>query len=128
MSNPKNAPGSIPWTDLTIPNADEVRGFYEAVVGWKSAPVEMEGYSDFCMSSPGDKKVVAGICHARGANADLPPQWIIYITVADIEKSLKECQARGGKVLRPAREMHGYGKVAIIKDPAGAAAALFQPA
>lgn len=44
--------GSISWTDLTVANAREVKNFYGEVVGWKSAPVEMGGYSDFNMNTP----------------------------------------------------------------------------
>ena len=37
------------------------------------------------MIPPGAAQPVSGICHARGSNADLPPVWLIYITVADLE-------------------------------------------
>lgn len=125
MKAPK--PGSLPWFDLTIPNADPVRDFYAAVAGWKALPVAMDGYSDYAMIPPGSKGAVAGICHARGENADLPPQWLIYITVPNLAKSLKACVAQGGTVLRPANSMGG-ARIAVVRDPAGAVAALFQPA
>jgi hypothetical protein len=38
--------GTIGWFDLTVPNADEVRDFYRAVVGWGVEECEMGGYSD----------------------------------------------------------------------------------
>ena len=127
MSNSKERAGSISWTDLTVPNAEEVRGFYEAVVGWTATPIDMGGYNDYCMTSAGDGKVAAGICHARGANKSLPPQWLVYITVPNLERSLKACRASGGKVLVAPREMADHGHVAVIEDPGGAVAALFQP-
>lgn len=117
--------GAISWTDLTIPNADEVRGFYQSVVGWKSAAFDMGGYEDYCMNLPVEGTTVAGICHARGDNAGLPAQWLIYITVADLAASLEQCLKLGGKVLSGPRDM-GHGKMAVIQDPAGAVAALFE--
>ena len=51
MKTPK--PGTISWSDLTIPNADAVRDFYSAVAGWKSMPIDMGGYSDYCMMQIG---------------------------------------------------------------------------
>jgi uncharacterized protein len=120
-------PGSVSWFDLTVPNADAVRDFYSAVVGWLPMPVEMEGYSDYCMSPPGAEAPAAGICHARGANASLPAQWLIYITVADLSASLDACVKNGGRVVAPERDMGGP-KMAVIQDPAGAVAALYQPA
>lgn len=123
----KNQVGSISWTDLTVPDAVAVRGFYEAVVGWKSLGLDMGGYEDFCMMPPGGRKPAAGICHARGSNKGLPAQWLVYITVANLAASLKACVAKGGKIVAPVRDMGG-SKMAVIRDPAGAVAALFQPA
>ena len=117
--------GAISWTDLTVKNAKAVRDFYAAVVGWKVSEVEMDGYSDFGMMRPGDKKMVAGICHARGENKNLPAQWLIYITVADLDASLQRCVKRGGKIVVKARALAG-GRIAVIRDPAGAVAALYE--
>lgn len=124
MDTPK--PGTISWTDLTVPDATAVKDFYAAVAGWSALPVQMEGYADYCMMPPGAEMPVAGICHARAVNADLPAQWLVYITVADLAASLLLCTANGGKVVVPEREMGG-GRMAVIQDPAGAVAALFQP-
>lgn len=118
--------GSIGWIDLTVPDAEGIRRFYEQVVGWKPQPVDMEGYSDYCMLPPDSDQPAAGVCHARGPNADLPPHWLVYITVADLAQSVTACKANGGSVLREPREMGG-AMVAVIKDPAGAVCALFQP-
>ena len=115
------------WTDLTVPDAVAVSGFYAAVVGWESVGIEMGGYQDYCMMPPGAKKPAGGICHARGENKNLPAQWLVYITVANLRKSLKACAAKGGVIVAPERDMGG-AKMAVIRDPAGAVAALFQPA
>jgi len=87
----------------------------------------MGGYSDDCTLPSGSPDPVAGICHAQGENADLPAQWLMYITVADVAGSLTRCESNGGKVIRPIRDMGG-AKMAVISDPAGAVCALFQPA
>lgn len=110
-----------------MPNADEVRDFYSAVVGWTPTPVEMGGYNDYCMNQPDSGKTVAGICHARGVNADIPPQWLMYVTVANLEASLTEVRARGGAVVRQPKGGASSGCYAIIQDPAGALVMLFQP-
>jgi predicted enzyme related to lactoylglutathione lyase len=126
MSNPAPEVGSIGWFDLTVENADEVREFYRRVVGWTETPLDMGGYSDHCMNQPGDGKTVAGICHARGVNANIPPQWLIYITVADLDESLKQVTELGGQVISPIRNAGGGARLAVVKDPAGAVSALYQ--
>ena len=123
--NPKV--GSIVWIDLTVDNADETRDFYQQVVGWDQAPVEMSGYNDFNMLMQGTDKPMAGICNARGTNANLPSKWLIYIVVADLEESVKQCIRLGGKVLVKPKELGG-SRFSVIQDPAGAVSALYQPA
>lgn len=120
--------GSIAWVDLTVPNADEVRDFYAAVVGWEVEEVPMGDYSDYAMRPPGGGAPVSGVCHAQGVNANLPPQWLVYLTVADLDASIARCVERGGKVRVEPFSMGAWGRTAVIEDPAGAVAALIQPA
>ena len=119
--------GAVAWTDLTVKAAPKVRDFYAGVVGWKVTEVPMEGYSDYGMTRPADGEMVAGICHERGENANLPLQWLIYVNVANLRTSLARCRKLGGKVICPARKMMG-GHMAVVRDPAGAVLALYQPA
>ena len=118
--------GAISWTDLTVPNADEVRDFYRDVAGWKSQPLEMGGYADYVMTTPDTGHAVAGICHDRGVNAGLPAQWLVYIVVENLTRSIDRCLERGGQVVRDRRDNAG-GSFCVIRDPAGAVCALYQP-
>lgn len=118
-------PGSITWHDLTVDDAESVRDFYQSVIGWKPAAVDMGEYSDFSMLDAAGN-VASGVCHARGINAGLPPQWLMYITVSDMDASLAACRNAGGKVLHGPRVENG-SKLAVIEDPAGAVCALYQP-
>lgn len=120
--------GSVGWADLTVEDADGLRDFYREVVGWQAAEVEMGGYNDFCMEKPQTGEAVAGICHARGPNADLPAAWLIYITVADLDESISSCVRLGGEVIAGPKTMGRQGRYCVIRDPAGAVAALFEPA
>ena len=118
--------GSIVWQDLTVSNAPEVRDFYCQVVGWTYTDHDMEEYNDFNINLPGTAETVAGICHARGTNANIPPQWLVYISVADVAESARRCEELGGKVIDGPRTMGG-ATFCVIQDPAGAIAALFGP-
>jgi predicted enzyme related to lactoylglutathione lyase len=119
--------GKIGWLDLTVDDADAVRDFYREVVGWKVEGLDMGGYQDYCML-PAEGGPVAGVCHARGVNAGIPPQWLMYVTVASLDASLARVTALGGEIVRPARGMGGQGRFAIVRDPAGAVCALFEKA
>jgi uncharacterized protein len=116
--------GRIVWRDLTVSNAEGIRDFYREVVGWEAEEEDMGGYSDFNMVGP-DGERVAGICHQRGANAKVPPVWLVYIAVADLNESANKVVELGGSVIDGPRQM-GRGRFAIIRDPAGAVCALYE--
>jgi predicted enzyme related to lactoylglutathione lyase len=121
---PDRKPGHPVWFDLTVPDAQPLRDFYATVVEWRSEPVEMGGYSDFLMYAP-DGTGVAGVCHARGSNQDLPPVWMVYFLVEDLAGALERVRAGGGAILKaPGRA--GSGSYAVIRDPAGVACVLYQ--
>lgn len=127
MSGPESLkPGSIFWVDLTVPEATSLRDFYGEVVGWNFTDHAMGDYVDYNVQAPASGETVAGLCHARGMNADLPAQWLIYIVVEDLDQSIAKCLERGGSVVVEPR-MLGTSRSCVIRDPAGACAALFQP-
>ena len=115
--------GRILWHDLTVTNAPEVRDFYSQVVGWTHTNHDMGDYADYNMNQPETRETFAGICHAQGPNANIPPQWLVYIYVADVDESARRCLELGGKLIDGPRTT-GTDKFCIIQDPAGAVAAL----
>lgn len=121
-----NEIGKIGWMDITVDDADGVRDFYSKVVGWQVEEVGMGDYSDYTMTMPASGGAVAGICHARGSNADLPGGWLMYIVVADVNASAQACEDNGGRIVVEPRGLAG-GQFCIIEDPSGATAALYQP-
>ena len=125
MSNDQPDIGSIAWRDLTVADAEAVKAFYCDVVGWKSAPQRMGDYDDYNIQTPRTGEIVAGICHARGENAKIPPQWLMYIVVADVAESARRCVEKGGKVIDGPRPMAGKN-FCVIQDPAGAYVALIE--
>lgn len=118
--------GQFEWADLTVGNATDLRDFYSGVVGFTHSEVDMGGYQDFCMVSPSDEKTKAGICHARGMNKNIPPLWMIYFNVEDLDQSISEVEERGGTVIDGPKGNTETGRYCFIQDPAGAYCALFQ--
>ena len=120
MDKPK--PGTIVWHDLTVDNAVEVRDFYTNVIGWKPEEVNMGDYSDYSMLSS-DGQCVSGVCYRRGPNANIPPQWLVYVAVDDVQKCADAAIASGGKIVEGPRKMGGQD-FCIVQDPTGAVIAL----
>ncbi len=121
MSNDKL--GKITWFDLTVPDAERVRHFYAEVAGWTATEHDMGDYADYNMLAPGGD-TVTGICHARGGNAKLPPAWLLYVNVADVDAAAARAAELGGEIIDGPRDMGG-GRFAAVRDPAGAVFALY---
>jgi predicted enzyme related to lactoylglutathione lyase len=124
--SPQFVKGSIAWADLTVENATEISEFYKQVVGWGTSKVELNGYADYCMTAPRTGTPIAGVCHARGENAGLPPQWLMYVVVENLDRSLEACVKMGGKTLTPIRSYGPQSRFCVIQDPVGAILALYQ--
>jgi predicted enzyme related to lactoylglutathione lyase len=112
--------GRVVWMDITIPDATMVSEFYSKVIGWHSMGLDMGGYEDYCMNDPETGETIAGICHSKGNNTNLPPQWLPYVSVPDLDESLAAVNANGGKVLGEKRSDGKGGHYVLIQDPAGA--------
>lgn len=123
MDKPKI--GSIGWMDIAVPDAEKLKSFYADVVGWKPQALSMGDYDDYAMNGEDDSTAV-GICHARGSNAYLPPVWMPYFVVADLDVALGHCERLGGRRIGDIRSYGPTARYCAIQDPQGAHCVLFQ--
>lgn len=107
------------WHDLTVKDTAQLIPFYEAVCNWKTSEHDMGEYADFNMTTQ-DGDTVAGLCHARQENANLPPVWLMYVAVPSLREALAKVEALGGKVVDQRTAF------AVVCDPAGAHLALWE--
>lgn len=127
MADTKPQPGTVGWIDLTTLEARERLEFYRRVVGWEVGEVAMGEYSDFTVHAEVGGPAMAGICHARGANAGVPTDlWIPYFVVVDHDAAVDAAFAAGGVRVHGPVEIPGSGRFTILRDPGGAAFALGQ--
>ena len=57
----------------------------------------------------------------------MPPHWLGYVTVADVDATVKKADALGGQVCMPPMDVPTVGRIAILQDPPGASIGIFQP-
>ncbi|RPD41365.1 VOC family protein [Chitinophaga barathri] len=113
-------PGTLIGLDLTVNDAETVSQFYHKVIGWEIGAQKMGDYEDYFMKNPDTGDIIAGICHARGGNKDLPPVWLAYIQVADLDASLAQVEKLGGKIMSEKKKAGEMGSYVLVQDPAGA--------
>lgn len=122
MDKPVIKHGQLYWTDLTLDEPELVKAFYKKVLGWEEMPVAMkEGedtYNDYAMVTA-EEAVVSGICHHRGVNKGIPPQWITYFYVDNVAQALATCLEAGGKLIKSSKKKDGSYNYVIVEDPQG---------
>ncbi|MGV0827867.1 VOC family protein [Empedobacter brevis] len=123
MEESKTKLGQVVWADLTVENSDELKDFYKEVIGWEVKNVAMKDgedeYNDYAMMSSQDE-AAGGVCTKRGVNKRIPSQWIMYISVKNVSKSLEKALELGGKSVHEIKNKEGKLQFAIVEDPAGA--------
>ncbi len=114
--------GRFVWHELRTTDRATALKFYSTLMGWETKDVSMgpgEPYG-LCLMNGKD---MAGITKSK-APAHVPPHWLPYIAVDDVDKSVAKLQELGGKLLGPAMDIPNVGRFAPVADPQGAAFAL----
>ena len=112
--------GAISWHELMVDDIDAAKSFYSEVFGWTLEDVQMEGMERaYTVIKVGDAQI-GGIVAKPEETATTPNSWISYVTVADVDETVKSVITNGGSVLVPPMNVPGVGRFAHLKDKEGA--------
>jgi predicted enzyme related to lactoylglutathione lyase len=109
-------PGRFVWRDLLTKDVAAARKFYGDLFGWRFENTK-RGDRPYVLARTGAMPI-AGIVDISGMS-EAGSQWLSYMSVADVDKSVALVQAESGKVLIEPRELP-LARVAVVTDPQGA--------
>lgn len=111
-------PGKVVWHDLVTPDLDKAKVFYAGLFGWTFEDIT-KGYS----LAKNNGRVIAGI-----AKLDLsgPSHWLSLVSVVNMDRTLSYVESAGGSLVLKPFDLAGRGKIALAKDPQGAAFGIVQ--
>ncbi|MFO1204829.1 MAG: VOC family protein [Burkholderiales bacterium] len=118
MNDPFKQQGAFSWCELMTPDVDAAKRFYGQLFGWQMQDMAMEGMDYSVVSVAGAP--VGGIMAPPKQCATMPPQWGVYVTVADVDATARQAVELGGTLLFPPREIPGVGRFCLLQDPQGA--------
>ncbi|HEV7920081.1 MAG TPA: VOC family protein [Thermoanaerobaculia bacterium] len=107
-----NEHGTLAWCELQSPDREKALRFYTSLFGW-TAKVSPE-YVELVGAAGGMRDVKEG-----------PAHWLIYFMVNDVDAIAGKTEQLGGGVLMPPMDIPKVGRMAVLRDPQGAAFALF---
>jgi predicted enzyme related to lactoylglutathione lyase len=109
--------------DIVSKDPAKTRAFLEKTFGWKFSSMEMMG--GYHMHGPMEG-ATTGSLGVRGLMGPENPGTISFVTVPDIEATLKFAQSAGAKIIVPKTEVPGFGWSAGFHPPGGVVQGLFQ--
>jgi uncharacterized protein len=112
------------WNELHTTEPTEALSFYEKVVGLSHRSMEMgPGEKYHILSRNGvDRGGVTG--HLP---AGVPPHWLPYVAVHDVDATIARARKRGAKIRVGPEDIPGIGRFAVLEDPTGAVVAIMKP-
>lgn len=117
-------PGAICWADLSTHDRERAKTFYSNLFGWNIIPGEGKDASGYLHIMNGET-MIGGIQTSGEHNQNIPPHWLIYWYVADVDASAAKAKQLGATFFQPPMTIEGVGRMAVMADPQGAVSALF---
>lgn len=120
-------PGAMVWNELHTTDPGAARAFYGAVFGHTYTPIPDAGDFDYTtIDGDGPGGTVGGLGEMAPGTEGMPPHWLTYFQVADVDATVAAAEAAGGKALGPASDS-SYGRMATLQDPQGGVFAVIAP-
>jgi predicted enzyme related to lactoylglutathione lyase len=120
--------GAVWWSELATRDVEAAKAYYGTVCGWSYDEAPMDG-STYTVAKIGDR-MVAGILDMGAIEGmeQLPPHWMTYLAVDDVDNAVEQTRSGGGDVLKEPWDVQGVGRVAMVKDPSGGVVGIMTPA
>jgi predicted enzyme related to lactoylglutathione lyase len=111
--------GLFVWHELNTTDVESADHFYSKLIGWKTTAWDPNpAYKIWTMGREGRGGLYA--IHEEPNTVAPPPHWLSYIGTPDVDATVRQAVELGGKVITPAYDVQGVGRLAVLQDPQGA--------
>ena len=119
-----NVPNSFCWNELGTTDTRKAGEFYSNLFGW-TRNVQNFGPMEYTIFNNGDKGA-GGMYKITPEMGNIPPHWLTYFAVDDCDAKVKKATELGASVMKPADDIPGVGRFAILQDPQAAVFAIIK--
>lgn len=112
-----NEPGSLCWNELATTDLEKSKEFYGQLFQWEFTPNE---------DAPTDYDIIwnngrenGGMMQMTAEWQGVPPHWMVYFAVNDVDQTAAAVQQAGGNVCVPPFDTP-VGRIAVMDDPSHA--------
>lgn len=118
--------GSPTWTDLSVPDLEAVRPYYESLFGWSFRDLG-EDAGHYHLIERADGSVVGGarstgdqpVRQLNGQYDEGRPTWTVFLAAGDVQETMTTVEGAAGTVLTAPTPIGELGLRAVAISPAG---------
>jgi predicted enzyme related to lactoylglutathione lyase len=110
--------GAFSWCELVTTDVEAAKKFYTKLFGWSTESVSMPGMQYTVVKAAGED--IGGIMAMPPQAKGAPPHWGIYVTVEDVDATVKLAEQMGAKIIVPLTDIPNVGRFCTFQDPQGA--------
>ena len=131
-SHDTSKPGEMAWHELYTTDHEAGFRFYQAIAGWERlGEFDMGPMGKYLLWGRSGKQLGGMMTLPPGMKTPdgraVPPSWMYYTVVSDLDAALARAKERGARVLNGPMEVPGGQRIVQLMDPQGAAFALTTP-
>lgn len=114
------------WSELWSPAPDDSVAFYTKAFGLGCETSQMpEG--PYHVLAPSPDAATGGVIQTPIPDAKVPPAWVAYVHVDDVDDIAAKVEAQGGKLMMPPMDVPEVGRFFVFTDPQGAVLGAIRP-
>ena len=108
---------TVCWNELATRDVEKAGEFYTGLFPWQSTIMDM-GPVPYTIFKVGEMQA-AGMMEMTEEWGDIPPHWMTYVAVEDVDATAEKAKSLGGEVKVPPTDIP-VGRFSVIQDPQGA--------
>ena len=116
-----NEPGTMCWAELDTTDTESAKKFYTGLFGWGTK--DSEQYTEWLRGGTS----IGGMMKIPKEWGPVPPNWLVYFMVSDVDASAKKAGELGAGTIVPPMDIPKTGRFAVLHDQQGAVFAIFKP-
>jgi uncharacterized protein len=120
--------GKFHWNELMTRDVNKAKKFYADTIGWTFDAMPMPEGGTYWVAMEGGQPT-GGIFDISGKEFDgVPESWMSYLAVDNVDERAAKAVKAGAKVMKPAFDVPGVGRIVILTEPGGAGVGWITPA
>lgn len=110
--------GTLCWNELMTTDVEKAGDFYANLLNY-TKNVQNMGAFDYTTFMVGEE-MAGGMMAITEEMGPIPPNWGIYFSVEDCDKTVEKAKSLGSKIVVPPTDIPTVGRFSTLMDPQGA--------